>query len=450
MLGTYTGETCCKIYDVCSGSTIHKHLLFRAQSECSAVCRVHKSAEILYMISYSPKNSAFEAETEREGGECSSNCSLEMQFLKCYLCVIIYHKKPCSFRIYHSFPFSSSLSLSPARDETPFSFCGVYSLKKRIKRMRTAKSDRGSFDVPSARQEENDFTVTRFANKTIINDATNPDRGGASSAMVAAVECKAISRRFKESPAPEKRASKIFPHLASRHLKKRPFQSPLTRVSVPPKATYTTGNHRGRSDYELTALSTGEALREKAELKFLSDHSSESRGRVVGVAKRALGIARIKVSPPLPVDGMRCGLFAWCANGGDVYTYIYISAGADGHSGCWRTKKELHERRRKLRKKLAQIKGAVELRASCASGQFLARTIILSRPIIYQPIMAPDLSNSGQSGQWWALSKVPEWLSVRRMRARIVPLYFIEKLSRNFSSFFFLFQTSRIPIISHA
>lgn len=39
-------------------------------------------------------------------------------------------------------------------------------------------------------------------------------------------------------------------------------------MSVLPKATYTAGNHRGRSDYELTALSRGKHFAKKPNLNF--------------------------------------------------------------------------------------------------------------------------------------------------------------------------------------
>jgi len=88
------------------------------------------------------------------------------------------------------------------------------------------------------------------------------------------VECKVILRRSKESPT----SAKIC--RASFHSKKRSFQSPLTRVSVLPKATYTTGNHPGRSDYELTALSRGKHFAKKPNLNFcLTTRASRASGR---------------------------------------------------------------------------------------------------------------------------------------------------------------------------
>jgi len=116
-----------------------------------------------------------------------------------------------------------------------------------------------------------------------------------------------------------------------------------------------------------------------------------------------------------------------------VYTCMYISAVADGHSDCWPTREKLQEDERgekATKEKPGRIKGAAELRASRASGQFLARTIILSRPIIYQPIMASNLVRSVERR---ALSKVPGSNGSRhtpRAHARVAPLYFIEKLPR--------------------
>jgi len=115
-----------------------------------------------------------------------------------------------------------------------------------------------------------------------------------------------------------------------------------------------------------------------------------------------------------------------------------IAAVADGHSDCWPTREELQEderararaERKATKEKPVRIKGAAELRANRASGQFLARTIILSRPIIYQPIMA---SNVARSAERRALSKVPGPNGSRhtpRAHARVAPLYFIEKLPR--------------------
>jgi len=110
-------------------------------------------------------------------------------------------------------------------------------------------------------------------------------------------------RRFKESPANAKICRASF------HLKKRSFQSPLTRVSVLPKATYTASNYRGRSDYELTALSRGKHFAKKPNLNFCLTTRASRAGR-----DRSNKSSLVVFSH------------------GDVYTYIYISAGADDHS----------------------------------------------------------------------------------------------------------------------
>lgn len=195
---------------------------------------------------------------------------------------------------------------------------------------------------------------------------------------------------------------------ASSHLKKRSFQSPLTRVSVPTKATYTAGNRRGWSDYELTALSRGKHFAKKPNLNFCLT-TRASRGR-----SARPGIARIKVPRWSFRVARRC-----------IYIYIHIRR---GHSGVGRrrsTEQKWRDERSSLGLKEYRVTGRV--RSVSRSGDYTFA------PIIYQPIMASDLSGPSQWESPFKSSRRIDGAPISFSRSRsLSPSFFYFILLKNF------------------
>jgi len=139
-------------------------------------------------------------------------------------------------------------------------------------------------------------------------------------------------------------------------------------VSVLPKAAYTAGNHRGWSDYELTALSRGKHFAKKPNLNFClttrASHAGEAPDR-----------DRSNKSSPVVLSRGAAAMYI------HIYTYppermaipVGGSGGVDGEGRTVRTSRsgETYERS-SLGLKEYRVTGR-------ASGQFLARAIILSR-----------------------------------------------------------------------
>lgn len=132
-------------------------------------------------------------------------------------------------------------------------------------------------------------------------------------------------------------------------------------MSVLPKATYTAGNHRGRSDYELTALSRGKHFAKKPNLNFClttrasrADRDRSNKSSLVFSRGTAAMYIHIYT---YPLERMAILRLAAVASKGET---IRTS----------RRVKKTYERN-------SWIKGVPDYGA--ASGQFLARAIILSR-----------------------------------------------------------------------
>jgi len=211
---------------------------------------------------------------------------------------------------------------------------------------------------------------------------------------------------------------------ASFHLKKQSFQSPLTKVSVLSKAAYTAGNYRGWSDYELTALSRGKHFAKKPNLNFCLTTRASRAGE-------APDRDRSNKSSPVVLSRGAAAMYI------HIYTYppermaIPVSGSVDG--GERRKNYTGEQKWRDLRKKLSRIKGVLgygpRVRSVSRSGDYTFA------PIIYQPIMASDLSSPGQ----WESPLKSSRTNRRQASTRIALFfsspffYFIEKLSLDFS-----------------